>query len=324
MYKFLTDHFRGMRLRNALGVAAGTVGLTAAANRLLTARAEEFEPFLDGEHGSFRWRGFDVAYSETGDPDDRDLLLFHGINAAASGHEFWRVFDELGEDYHVVAPDLPGFGHSDRPPLLYSASLYTTFVGDAIDHFADEPPVVVGSSLTGAYAATAARTTDTDVERLLLVCPTDTSMGGRRAWLRSLLRTPVVGTGLYNLSVSKPSIRYFHDDHGYFDTDNLPDAVVDYEWTTAHQPGARFAPASFVSGFLDPDEDLGDVLAGLDVPVTLAWGREADITPLSEGRTLAERADARLVVFDEARLLPHAEHPEQFRRVLRGEAVPGA
>ncbi len=307
-----------MRLRNVLGVTAGTVGLTAIANRLLTTRAGEFEPLLDGEHDTYRWRGFDVAYTEAGDPDDPDLLLLHGINAAASSHEFWRVFDALAEDYHVVAPDLPGFGHADRPPLLYSASLYATFAGDAIADLTDEPPVVVASSLSGAYAALGAR--EAEVAELVLVCPTDTSMGGRRTWLRSLLRLPVVGQGLYNLTVSKPSIRYFHADHGYHDLATLPEEVVDYEWRSAHQPGARFAPASFVSGFLDPERDLGDVLADLDVPVTLVWGREADITPLSEGQTLARRADARLVVFDEALLLPHAEHPERFVETVRGEA----
>jgi pimeloyl-ACP methyl ester carboxylesterase len=100
--------------------------------------------------------------------------------------------------------------------------------------------------------------------------------------------------------------------------DNLTSEVVDYEWESAHQPGARFAPASFVSGFLNPTDSLGDALAELDVPVTLVWGREADTTPLSDGHDLAERADARLVVFDNALLLPHVEHPEQFVDVVRG------
>jgi len=308
-----------MKLRNVLGVAAGTVGFTAVANRLLTARAREFEPFLEGDHDTYRWRGFDIAYTEAGDPDDPDLLLLHGINAAASSHEFASVFGTLSEDYHVIAPDLPGFGHSDRPPLLYSASLYATFAGDAVEDLTDEPPVVVASSLSGAYAAMGAR--DADVERLVLVCPTDTSMGGRRTWLRSIVRTPVVGQGLFNLTVSKPAIRYFHADHGYYDTANLRDDVVDYEWTTAHQPGARFAPASFISGFLDPEEDLDDVLADLEVPITLVWGREAEITPLTQGRTLARRADARLVVFDESLLLPHVEHPDQFVDAVRGDVA---
>ncbi|MHB9285765.1 alpha/beta fold hydrolase [Halobacteriales archaeon Cl-PHB] len=308
-----------MKLRNLLGVAAGTVGLTALANRLLTARAAEFEPPFGGDRGTYRWRGFDVAYTEAGDPADQDLLLFHGVNAAASSHEFWQVFEELSEDYHVIAPDLPGFGHSDRPPLLYSSSLYVTFVADAITDLTDDPPVVVGSSLTGSYVAMASR--DVDVRELVLIAPTDTSMGGRTVWLRTLLRSPLLGQAIYNLIASKPSIRHFHADHGYYDMDNLPPQVVDYEWETAHQPGARFAPASFVSGYLDPAEDLGDVLADLDVPVTLVWGREADITPLEQGHDLAERADARLVVFDSTLLLPHVEHPEQFMQVIRGEVA---
>jgi len=304
-----------MKLRNLVAGAVGAAGATAAANRLLASRAGELEPFLEGDHGTYRWRGFDVAYTEAGDPEDPDLLLFHGVNAAASGHEFYRVFGDLAEEYHVIAPDLPGFGGSDRPPLLYSASLYETFVADAIADLAEEP-VVVGSSLTGSYVATAAG--EEDVDRLVLVCPTDTSMGGRRVWLRSLVRSPVLGEAVYNLVVSKPSLRHFHEDHGYYDMSKLTDEVVDYEWETGHQPGARFAPASFISGFLDPERDLGETLAGLDAETTLVWGREADITPLSEGERLAERASARLVVFDDALLLPHVEHPDQFVDVVRG------
>ena len=305
-----------MKLRNLVAGVVGAAGATAAANRLLASRAGELEPFLEGDHGTYRWRGFDVAYTEAGDPEDPDLLLFHGVNAAASSHEFHRVFGDLAEEYHVIAPDLPGFGGSDRPPLLYSASLYETFVADAIADLAEEP-VVVGSSLTGSYVATAA--SEEDVERLVLVCPTDTSMGGRRTWLRSLVRSPVLGEGVHNLIVSKPSLRHFHEDHGYYDMTNLTDEVLDYEWTSGHQPGARFAPASFISGFLDPEADLGETLAGLDVETTLVWGRDADITPLSEGERLAERADARLVVFDDALLLPHVEHPEEFADVVRGD-----
>ncbi|MFC7021382.1 MULTISPECIES: alpha/beta fold hydrolase [Haloarcula] len=307
-----------MKLRNVLGLAAGTVGATALANRLLRASPDEFDPFLPGTQRTYRWRGFDVAYTEAGDPGAPDLVLLHGINAAGSSHEFHTVVDELAADYHVLAPDLPGFGHSDRPPLLYSASLLTTFVRDFLADEATDP-TVVASSLTGAYAASAAR--DVDVAELILVCPTDSSMGGGNVWLRSLLRAPVVGQAIYNLIVSKPSIRHFHADHGYYDMDNLTDEVVDYEWQSGHQPGARFAPASFVSGFLDPQADLGDVLESVDVPTTLVWGEDADITPLSDGRGLAEQADVRLVVFGDSLLLPHVEHPAQFVAVVRGETA---
>jgi len=311
-----------MKLRTALLGAVGTVGGTALVNRSLRSRADEFDPFLDGEQGTYRWRGFDVGYTEMGDPEDPDVMLLHGINAAASSHEFHRIAEPLSEDYHVVAPDLPGFGHSDRPPLLYSASLYETFVADAIADLTDQEPLVVASSLTGAYTATAAR--EVDVERLVLVCPTDSTARGRRVWLRGLLRTPVLGETAFNLTVSKGAIRHFNTEYGYYSADALPDKVVEYEWQTAHRPGARFAPASFVAGFLDPEEAVEDALAALDSPVTLVWGRNSERSPLAEGRAIAEVGDTDLVVFDRAKLLPHAEHPEAFLDVVRGEVAPEA
>ncbi len=303
-----------MKLRNVAAAAAGAVGATAAANRALASRAEPFEPFLDGDRGTYRWRGFDVDYTERGDPEDQDLLLLHGISAAASSHQFWRVHDELSEEYHVIAPDLPGFGHSDRPPLLYSAALYTTFVEDAVVDLVDDP-VVVASSLTGAYAAEAV---DDEVSRLVLVSPTDdTAHGGR--WLRTLLRSPVLGEGLFNLLVSKPAIRRFSVDHGYADPKNYTEAVREYEWLTAHQDGARFAPAGFLSGDLDPETPLSESLTDVSAPVVLVWGRDGKMTPLSEGRHLAREASAGLVVFDDAKLLPHVEHPGAFVEVVGGD-----
>ncbi|WP_424019138.1 alpha/beta fold hydrolase [Halorientalis pallida] len=310
-----------MKLRNVALGALGTVGLTAAANRLLGRRADGLDSPLDGETGTYRWRGFDVAYAEAGDPGDPDICLFHGINASGSSHEFRGIFDALAEDYHVIAPDLPGFGRSDRPPLLYSGSLYTTFVGDFLDDMTEDA-TVIASSLAGAYTAVAAG--DADVAELILVCPDATTFEGRRPLVRSLVRTPLLGTALYNLATCKPAIRYFNTDHGYYDAANVTDELVDYQWATAHQPGARFAPASFFGGFLDLDADLGETLADLDAPVTLVWGRQATVSPLEDGEALAERANARLLVFDQSDVQPHVEHADQFvRRVVHGEE-PGA
>jgi len=287
-------------------------------NRALTGRAGVLDPALSGSQHTYRWRGFDVAYAEAGDPDDPDCLLLHGINAAGSSREFERVFERLAAEHHVIAPDFPGFGRSDRPSLVYSASLYTTFVTEFASETTDDA-VCVASSLSGSYAALAAD--DADFAELVLVCPTAQTMPERRVWLRSLLRSPFVGRALFNALASKPSLRYFERDHAVADPSILTEEYADYRWRTTHQPGARFAPASFVSGFLDPDVDLDDRLAALDIPTTIVWGRDADLPGLDRGRELAEAADARLVVFDDAKLLPHVEHPAAFVDTL-AETLP--
>jgi len=304
-----------MSLRKLLGSTLAGLGGLAALNRRLRT-TEELPRALSGRNEQYRWRGINVAYTEIGSTDNPTLVLLHGINAAGSSGEFREIFEALADDYHVVAPDLPGYGCSDRPPLQYSAQLYTTFVDDVLSRF--EPQAVVASSLSAAYTLDALTQRDEHtVEELLLICPT--ARAGPeppKQWLRQLIRSPVVGEGLFNLITSRPSIRYFNADHGYYDPSKAGDDWQDYEWQTAHQPNARFAPASFISGYLNSDIDLAAAIETLDIPTTIVWGRDADITPLSDGRELADEADATLVVFDRALLLPHVEFPDQFIDVV--------
>ncbi|MFB6252292.1 MAG: alpha/beta fold hydrolase [Halobellus sp.] len=302
-----------MNLRSVAGAAVAGVGVLAVANAALDQRAAPLDPALDGKQRAFEWNGFDVRYAEAGDSEDPDLVCLHGINAAGSNGEFREIFDDLADDYHVVAPDLPGFGTSERPSLRYSATFYEEFVRDFVAAF--DTPRVVASSLTGAYLAAVAD--DLDRKSLVLICPAERGGPDRNVVARELLRSPLLGEALFNLLASKPSIRYFNADHGYYDMDKVSEEWMDYEWQTAHQPNARYAPASFISGFLNADVDLESTLKDLDAPVTLLWGREADITPLKQGRELADAVGCRLAVVDDAKLLPHVEFPAESLDVIR-------
>jgi pimeloyl-ACP methyl ester carboxylesterase len=57
--------------------------------------------------------GFKVFYREAGRVDAPTLLLLHGFPSA--GHMFRELIPALSDRFRVVAPDLPGFGHSDMP-----------------------------------------------------------------------------------------------------------------------------------------------------------------------------------------------------------------
>ena len=306
-----------MKLRRALSYVSLGIGAAAASNALLRRDASDLPPALDGMQRTYRWRGMNVAYTEAGDPDDPDLVLLHGLNAAGSSGEWRGVFDALAEEYHVIAPDLPGYGRSDRPPIRYSATLYESFVESFLDEFggnegeADaDGPAVIASSLTAAYAAAAAR--DVPVSRFVLGCPTTSTGPGGGTFVRELVRSPLVGEALFNAVTSKPAIEYFNADHGYADPDGPEAEWAEYEWRTAHQENARFAPAAFLAGDLDSELDLAGTLAELDVPTTIVWGRETELTPVSQGEELARAAGAELLVFDRAKLLPHVERADAF------------
>src|SRR5438552_14447982 len=55
--------------------------------------------------------GLSIFYREAGPKDAPTLLLLHGL--PSSSRMFEPLFSRLAEHYHLVAPDYPGFGHSD-------------------------------------------------------------------------------------------------------------------------------------------------------------------------------------------------------------------
>ena len=57
--------------------------------------------------------GLKVFYREAGSPERPSLLLLHGF--PTSSHMFRHLIPQLEDRFHVVAPDLPGFGFSDAP-----------------------------------------------------------------------------------------------------------------------------------------------------------------------------------------------------------------
>lgn len=57
--------------------------------------------------------GVRVFYRETGPADAPALLLLHGFPSAS--HQFRRLMDALGTQFRLIAPDYPGFGHTEAP-----------------------------------------------------------------------------------------------------------------------------------------------------------------------------------------------------------------
>lgn len=57
--------------------------------------------------------GLNIFYREAGSPGKPKLLLLHGY--PSSGHMFRDLIPLLSDRFHIIAPDLPGFGQTDMP-----------------------------------------------------------------------------------------------------------------------------------------------------------------------------------------------------------------
>src|SRR5262245_66400028 len=83
-------------------------------------------------HRYLALNGNKIFYREAGPETSPAVLLLHGF--PTSSHMFRDLIPPLGDDYHVIAPDLPGFGFSDAPAR---AQFKYTFdhLTDVIDRF---------------------------------------------------------------------------------------------------------------------------------------------------------------------------------------------
>ena len=78
--------------------------------------------------------GVDIFYREAGDPNKPTLLLLHGF--PTSSHMFRDLIPALADEYHLIAPDYPGYGFSSMPAVAefdYSFDNVASLIGKFID-----------------------------------------------------------------------------------------------------------------------------------------------------------------------------------------------
>jgi pimeloyl-ACP methyl ester carboxylesterase len=79
----------------------------------VAAQAEEHPMEQKVSYRTIQIDGLSIFYREAGPKDAPTILLLHGL--PSSSRMFEPLFARLADSYHLVAPDYPGFGHSDWP-----------------------------------------------------------------------------------------------------------------------------------------------------------------------------------------------------------------
>ena len=292
--------------------AGAVVAVPALVNAVIAARAPEVEEPLPGDLGYYDWVYGRVAFYRMG--QGMPVLLIHSPHAGASAWEWRKIFPALANHFTVYALDLLGFGFSDKPNVPYSGRMYADLIVDFLQDVVEARAHAIGSVLGGAYLVNAAVRRPESFERLVLVNPTGATANPSlvsEAITWNTLRTPVLGTSLYNNLVSSGNIERELITHDYYDASMATADVVETEYAFAHLPGSQYAAAAFLAGRLDLPMRLA--FASLSQPVLLIWGRDAFYTPVSEAADLLFRLpSARLEVLDECGMLPHDEKAGEF------------
>lgn len=144
-------------------------GIVALRHMLETPQALESQ--LPGEGHLYRWRHGHIYYKVLGEPGAPPLVLLHSPGIAASAYEMRGMIRPLSKRFRVYAPDLPGFGLSDRPSLDYTSELYVEMCREFLENVVKQPAFLVASRLSCNYAVAVAARAPQLCSGLVLISP---------------------------------------------------------------------------------------------------------------------------------------------------------
>ena len=206
-----------------------------------------------------------IAYDRRG--EGAPILLLPAFSTVSSRKEWEAVVQVLGSAYQVTAVDWPGFGDSSKAAIAYDPILYEAFLPEFVSACFDQPLTVVAAGHAAGYALHLAHQLPKQIFRLVLVAPTWRGplavMGAPKmvaTGVESLIRTPLMGQFLYYLNTRPKFLKWMYSRHVFAQAQNLTPAFMAQKYATTQQRGARFGPAAFVTGGLDPVTNRGAFL----------------------------------------------------------------
>jgi len=252
---------------------------------------------------------------EAGEGRPRALVLLHGF--LSSHLEFDAIIDALAYDFHVIAPDLPGFGDSEKPnPARYGYGIdaFAEAVADVIAAYGLGRVDVLGHGIGGAIGITLGALHAELVTRLALIAPLTYAHPPNRR-LRSAL-WPVVGGALFKQLFGRRSFRSFFRDEVYQPGFRMDTALIDQMYSQFNTPSARESAYAVLRAMLDTRPVVARVTR-VRQPTLVMWGRDDRIYPAAFALKLCrELPDAWLELFD-AGHAPHMERPREMVAVVR-------
>ncbi|MHB0879136.1 MAG: alpha/beta fold hydrolase [Anaerolineae bacterium] len=308
-----------MRTRTKLTLfAAVALGGMAYANQRVALGYRPIYSEVEGEPDIYPWDE-GVAYFHV-KGEGQPIVLLHDFTVGASSQQMQPLFDRLAEHYRVYALDWLGYGQSTRPPLEYTAETYERMLSGFLADVVRGPAVVVAAGPAAAVAVHLAWLQTEKISRLVLVCPTgvDRMIEAPRLYqdvMRWLLKTPTVGTFIYNLIASERVIRWRLRNRVFFEPSAVTDEMVRYLWVSAHQPGAKWGPLSHWTGTLNLCTAYE--FTAMAQPTMVVWGQQARETPVEEIQGFKRlRPSARYRAFDRTGQWPQYEAAGPFAALI--------
>jgi len=216
-----------------------------------------------------RLRGVRIHFKILG-AADQTIVFFPGWGADIT--HYTALLKHLAQNFKVLAIDLPGFGLSATPEIIWGTAAYAQFLHDFLAAINITKPIIIGHSFGGKIAIYALGKHLVDAAQLILVASSGINLP--KSWE---IRGKIFCYKLLKKLAAVPGLKNFF-------------AKI----IAAYQNQAGSSDYRNSSGMMRKimvkvvNQDLRDLLPRIAVPTTLIWGEQDQSTPLAAGKLMQQ------------------------------------
>ena len=254
---------------------------------------------------------------ESGSP----VILLHGAGVDSANISWSEVLGPLSKNHRVFAPDLPGYGESDKPNVEYSISFYIDILNQIIDRLHLEKANLVGLSLGGGISLGYTLEYPARVEKLVLV-----GAWGLFSKLPYHLLTYWYTQSFLNelsykwSSKSRRFVKWTLLNSLFGNPNNVSEELVDEIYGFLQAPHAGKAFMSFQRSEITRTglrTKLAENLSEIKKRTLIVHGSKDTSVPIKHAFEAHEAMKAsELYVMEGCKHWPQKERPEEFTRVI--------
>ncbi len=310
-----------MKKRDLALAIAGGVGAAVAVKLLTRANSVRWEDVAEkvehAENSHFvNVDGTRIHYQEFGIESDPAIVLIHGFTASVY---VWKTAAPLlaAKGFRVIAPDLVGFGYSDKPKAFdYTIQSQARMVSRLMNRLGIGRATIVGSSYGGAVALSLTLDCPESVEKLVL---SDTVINDepKEHPLLKLASLPGVGEVITPFLIdSKAFLRMrmkktLSKANQRLITDERIESIRRPLYAADGHHSVLATSRNWHANRLENDAHL------IDQPTLIVWGEEDMVIPIKNGYKLHEAIlNSRFVVLPNCGHVPQEEKGELFTELV--------
>jgi 2-hydroxy-6-oxonona-2,4-dienedioate hydrolase len=240
-----------------------------------------------------------IRYLESGNSKNT-LVLLHGLGA--SSERWLNVIPYFSKNYRVIAPDLIGFGLSDKPHLDYTPEFFIDFLEKFFTQSGIFHPNLIGSSLGGQIAANYTSSHTDEIKKLVLTSPAGSMTQSTPAL------DAYVMAALYPNELTAKNAFELMEASG----EEVSQEIITGFIERMKLPNAKLAFMSTVLG-LKNSELITTKLGSITIPTLIIWGANDPVIPIIHANDFVSSIpDCKFFKMDGCGHTPYVQDPDIF------------